>query len=61
MRNNIISLYNLCMIHECPLVLPIINIYGTVHSPMLCQLSYAVRSVRVCDISEPNLVLSMSM
>ena len=25
-------------------------------SPMLCQLSYAVRSVRVFDISEPNLV-----
>ena len=24
-------------------------------SPMLCQLSYAVRSVRVCDISEPSL------
>ena len=30
-------------------------------SPMLCQLSYAVRSVRVCDISEPNLVPSISM
>jgi hypothetical protein len=28
---------------------------------MLCQLSYAVRSVRVCDISEPNLVPSISM
>ena len=27
-------------------------------SPMLCQLSYAVRSVRVCDISE---VPSISM
>ena len=25
-------------------------------SPMLCQLSYAVWSVRVCDISEQNLV-----
>ena len=24
-------------------------------SPMLCQLSYAVRSVRVCDISELSL------
>ena len=30
-------------------------------SPMLCQLSYAVRSVRVCDISEQNLVPSISM
>ena len=30
-------------------------------SPMLCQLSYAVRSVRVCDISEPSLVPSISM
>ena len=30
-------------------------------SPMLCQLSYAVRSVQVCDISEPNLVPSISM
>ena len=30
-------------------------------SPMLCQLSYAVRSVRVCDISELSLVLSTSM
>ena len=30
-------------------------------SPMLCQLSYAVRSVRVCDISELNLVPSISM
>ena len=30
-------------------------------SPMLCQLSYAVRSVRVCDISELSLVPSMSM
>ena len=30
-------------------------------SPMLCQLSYAVWSVRVCDISEQNLVLSISM
>ena len=28
---------------------------------MLCQLSYAVRSVRVCDISEQNLVPSISM
>ena len=28
-------------------------------SPMLCQLRYAVRSVRVCDISELSLVLSM--
>ena len=25
-------------------------------SPMICQLSYAVRSVRVCDISELSLV-----
>ena len=25
-------------------------------SPMLCQLRYAVRSVRVCDISEQNLL-----
>ena len=24
-------------------------------SPMLCQLSYAIRSVRVCDISEPSI------
>ena len=30
-------------------------------SPMLCQLSYAVGSVRVCDISEQNLVPSISM
>ena len=29
--------------------------------PMLCQLSYAVRSVRVCDISELSLVPSISM
>ena len=28
-------------------------------SPMLCQLSYAVWSVRVCDISEQNLVPSV--
>ena len=28
-------------------------------SPMLCQLSHAVRSVRVCDISELSLVLSI--
>ena len=28
-------------------------------SPMLCQLSYAVWSVRVCDISEQNLVPSL--
>ena len=31
-------------------------------SPMLCQLSYTVvRLVRVCDISEQNLVPSISM
>ena len=30
-------------------------------SPMLCQLSYAVRSVRVCDISKLSLVPSISM
>ena len=30
-------------------------------SPMLCQLSYAVRSVQVCDISELSLVPSISM
>jgi hypothetical protein len=30
-------------------------------SPMLCQLSYAVWSVPVCDISEQNLVPSISM
>ena len=30
-------------------------------SPMLCQLSYAVRSVRVCDISELSLGRSISM
>ena len=29
-------------------------------SPMLCQLSYAVRSVRVCDILELSLVPSIS-
>ena len=29
--------------------------------PMLCQLSYAVRSVRVCDISGLSLVPSISM
>ena len=30
-------------------------------SPMLCELSYAVWSVRVCDISEQNVVPSISM
>ena len=30
-------------------------------SPMLCQLSYAIRSVRVCDISELNPVPSIPM
>ena len=30
-------------------------------SPMLCQLIYAVKSVRVCDISELSLVPSISM
>ena len=30
-------------------------------SPMLCQLSYAVRSVQACNISEQNLVPSTSM
>ena len=30
-------------------------------SPMLCQLSYAVWSVRVCDISKQNLVPLISM
>ena len=30
-------------------------------SPMPCQLSYAVWSVRVCDISEQNLVPSISL
>ena len=30
-------------------------------SPMLCQLSYTVRSVRVCDISKLSLVPSISM
>ena len=30
-------------------------------SPMLCQLSYAVRTVRVCDISELSLVPSISV
>ena len=30
-------------------------------SPMLCQLSYAVRLVRVCDTSELNLVPSISL
>ena len=30
-------------------------------SPMLCQLSYAVRSVRVYDISELSLVSSIPM
>ena len=30
-------------------------------NPMPCQLSYAVRSVRVCDISELSLVPSISM
>ena len=28
-------------------------------SPMLCQLSYAVRSVQVCDFSKLNLVPSI--
>ena len=32
------------------------NLWNT--SPMLCQLSYAVRTVRVSDISEQNLVLT---
>ena len=30
-------------------------------SPMLCQLSYTVWSVRVCDISEKNLFPSIPM
>ena len=30
-------------------------------SPMLCQLSYAVRSVRVCDISELSLYNSIDI
>ena len=30
-------------------------------SPMLCQLSYAVSSVQVCEISEQNPVPSISM
>ena len=30
-------------------------------SPMFCQLSYAARSVRICDFSEQNLVPSISM
>ena len=30
-------------------------------SSMLCQLGYAVKSVRVCDISELSLVPSISM
>ena len=30
-------------------------------SPMLCQLSYAVRTVRVCDISELSLFPSISV
>ena len=30
-------------------------------SPMLCQLSYAVWSVQVCDISEQNIVPSISI
>ena len=30
-------------------------------SPILCQLSYAVRAVRVCDISELSLVCSISV
>ena len=30
-------------------------------SPMLCQLSYTVRSVQVCDNSELSLVPSISM
>ena len=30
-------------------------------SPMLCQVSYAVSSVRVCDISELSLVPLISM
>ena len=33
------------------------NFWNT--SPMLCQLSYTVRSVRVCDISEQSLVPSI--
>ena len=35
------------------------NLWNT--SPMLCKLSYAVRSVRICNISEQNLVPSISM
>ena len=30
-------------------------------SPMLCKLSYEVKSVRVCDISELSLVPSISV
>ena len=29
--------------------------------PMLCQLSYVVRSIRICDILKMSLVLSISM
>ena len=32
---------------------------GTYTSPMLCHLSYAIRTVRVSDISEQNLVPSI--
>ena len=35
------------------------NLWNT--NPMVCQQSYAVRSVRVCDISELSLVPSISM
>ena len=29
--------------------------------PMLCQLRYVVRSIRICDILKMSLVLSISM
>ena len=34
--------------------------FGILAQAMLCQLSYAARSVRVCDISELSLVPSIS-
>ena len=40
-------------------VVDFLNFYAC--SPMLCQLSYAVWPDRVCDISEQNLVPSISM
>ena len=37
------------------------DLWNTSPMAMLCQLSYAIKSVRVCDISKLSLVPSISM